>query len=212
MTYPRSWNRRTRARRIRVTSRSSKTHASLRLLPASHGVSPYAPHTLASTAVAIRRAAERGQVRAHLANPRPSLSHLPTILHPTQRPNASAKAAADSLAASLGCSVVVAASVAAIPAGRRSGRRARSRIYEPYNAMRIPTAMTMPLPSPRPGGSSAGGPCVSLQRLYPPQHHRNSESAKHGTRKKKRIKAGLAMEPRSEAGMRVRHLLKDVPL
>jgi hypothetical protein len=212
VTYPRSWSRKTRAKKIHVKSRSLKTRGSRGLLPASHGVSPYAPHTLASTAVAIRRAAEQGQVRGHLANPRPPLSHLPTIPHLTQHPNASAKAAADSSAASLGCSVVVAASVAAIPAGRRSGRRARSRICEPYDALRIQTAKTTPLLSPRHEGSSVGGPCVSLQRLHPLQHRRNSENAKHGTRKKIRIKAGSAIAPRLEVGMRVRHLLNNVPL
>jgi len=196
--------------RIRVPSRSLKMPATRRPMLTFHAVFRYVPHALGRTAVVIRQAVVRGQVRGHLANQRRPHSHLPTTSCRTQRPTVSAKLAADSLAASLGYFVAAATSALAIPAAPRSGRRARNQIYGRCDAARIATAKMRLLLSPRAGGSSLGVPRMTPHRLHHPQRHRSSESSTDGRRRE--IRAGSAMAPQLEVGMRVRDLPRNVLL
>ena len=198
--------------RTRVPSRSLKTPVSRRPMLTFHAVLRNVPHTLATTAVAIRRAAVQGQVRGHSANSRRPLSHLPTTSCHIQRPTASAKVAEDSLAASLGFSGAVAVPSVAIPA-QTSGRREQNQIYEPCDAPWIATVRTRPLQNvrnPRADGYSDGVPHMIRHRPHYPHRARSSKSATHG--RGRRIKAGSAMAAQLEVGMRVRDPSRDVPL
>jgi hypothetical protein len=200
--------------RTRVPSRSLKTPVSRRAMSTFHAVLRNVLHTLATTAVAMRRAAVRGQVRGHSANPRHPLSHLPTTSCHIQRPTVSAKVAEDSLAASLGFSGAVAVPSVAIP-GQTSGRREQNQIYEPCDAPRIVTARTTPLQNvqnPRADGYSVGVPHMIHRRPHYPHRARSSKSAAHGRGRRRRIKAGSAMAAQLEVGMRARDPSRDVPL
>jgi hypothetical protein len=170
-------------------------------------VFPYAPHALATLAVAIRQAVVRAQVLDHSVNHLRRHLHLPTVLYRSQYPIGSAKPAADSSVVSPGCFVAVAVSVVAILAALTSGRRVPRRICGRYDATRTPPAKTRHLMSPRPVDSSVGVPRMKPHVRHPQE--RNSESAL--LRKRRRwIKGGSAMALQLEVGVRARDLPESV--